>query len=105
MRKRTVISTTMRPFVAVMASSSHGVLLVGDLGRVALEAVTPAVYELLDGEQRDQDAGERDRGVERGDRGHRRHAEAAKTLGEIDETEIDHAECGEQNDAAIEYLG
>src|SRR5882672_9138045 len=96
---------TMKPFIAVIAASSHDMLLVAWLGRIALEAVAPAVDELLDGEQRDEKPRERDRGIERGERRHRRHAEIAQALDDVYAAEIHHAEGGEEHDAAVEDLG
>src|SRR5690242_13429517 len=104
MRKSAVIRQTMKPFIAVMASSSHLMLLVAALGGIAFEAMAPAIDELLDGEEGDEDPGERNGGVVRGDRRHRRHAEAAEALQEVDVAEIDHAEGGEEDDAAVEHL-
>src|SRR6516164_3500993 len=52
-------------------------------GTAAGKVVAPAVDELLDREERDQSARQRDRGVKRGERRHRRHAEIAEPGEEI----------------------
>ena len=54
-----------------------------------VKAVADSVDELLDGEQRDQRAGQRDRGIERGDRRIRRQPETAEAPEIVDVAVID----------------
>src|SRR6476661_10614587 len=95
----------MKPFIAVIVASSHRMLLVARLGGIAFETVAPAIDKLLDGEQRDEKARERDRGIESGEWRHRRHAKIAQTLNDVDDAEIHHARGGEEDDATVEDLG
>ena len=56
------------------------------------KAVAPAVHHLLDGEQRDQNAAQRDGRVQARQRRHRRHAQALEAVEKVQIAEIDHAE-------------
>src|ERR1700674_1899421 len=69
-----------------------------------IEAVAPAVDDLLDREQGDEDSGERDRGVKRGDRRVRGQAETAEAAKEIEIAEINEAAGHRQNHKASDNL-
>jgi hypothetical protein len=64
------------------------------------EAIAAAVDDLLDREQGDQHAGQRDRGIERRNRRIRGQPKAAEAAEEIDVAEIDQAARNSENDEA-----
>src|SRR5258708_8504315 len=101
-RNKPPIRSRIAPWLTATRPSQDVHLFARLVGR--FETVAPAVDELLDGEEGNQHAGDRDRCVERGDRRHRRHAEAAEALPEIDVAEVDHAERDCEHDQAAEGL-
>src|SRR6516165_1812135 len=69
-------------------------------GLIVLETVTQSVDQLLDREQSNQDAADRNCRIEGGNRRHRRHAEAEKAAPKIQVAEIDEAKRNPEHDEA-----
>src|SRR5262250_1754956 len=88
-RNRKPISRRIAPLLMAPLFVVDRVLWLGLLG---LEAVAPAVPELLDREQHDECARDGDHRIVGRERRHRGHAEIAEALQEIDVAEIGHAE-------------
>src|SRR5690349_19899826 len=76
----------------------------GGYSSLSGKSVAPTIDELLDREERNQSAGKRDRGVKRGERCYRRHAEIAEPGKKVQLADIDHAERRPEDDEAIEGL-
>ena len=70
-----------------------------------IETVAKAIDELLDGEERDQRAGDGNGCVQRRDRRHRRHPKAREAAQEVEIAEVDQAPRDGQHDNADDDFG